>query len=336
VTKLIEPAALPEARLTVQPVLRRVVDGLHPDLAMVARYHCGWTDRSGRPVRTRCGKAMRPALAFLAADTVRPAGPTRPAAVVAGATAVQLVHEFSLLHDDIMDHDRVRRGRPAAWTVYGIDRAMLCGDALLTLATAQLTNRPDCVEVLVTALLQLCSGQAHDLNPAPGHTTVADWERMAAGKTGALLAAACRLGVLLAGAGSDMAAALGDVGRRLGLAFQAVDDWLGIWGDPGLTGKPVGADLAARKHSLPVAIALAEPDLHGELRGWLRTDSDLTPHDIAALTALLDRYAIGDRVRGYADRQIALVRHTLDALSIPAQVRAQWESMAAHVTSRTA
>lgn len=221
------PAVLGRARDLVLPALRRALGRLHPDLAAVARYHCGLTDQRGRPTFSASGKMLRPALVFLAADTVAPGAGSEE--VLAGAVAVQLVHEFSLLHDDIMDGDRIRRGRPTAWTVFGVDRALLCGDGLLTLAVAMLTGRPECARVLTEALMALCAGQADDLAYVSRPTvTAVDWERMAAGKTGALIVASCRLGALLAGADSRAAAAWGEVGGHLGLAFQAVDDWLGI------------------------------------------------------------------------------------------------------------
>ncbi|TQM79299.1 geranylgeranyl diphosphate synthase type I [Saccharothrix saharensis] len=246
------------SRGLVEPALREAVDALPAPLRLVAGYHRGWWDERGHRTDAAGGKAIRPALALLAAEAV---GGTAGAAVPAAA-AVELVHDFTLLHDDVLDGDRTRRHRAAAWHVFGLDAAVLTGDALLAAAfdvlaasghPAALTG----VRVLNAAVRDLVEGEHADLaferQPDVG---VAECVAMVERKTGGLLAGACALGASFGGAEAVVVAGLRDFGLRLGVAYQHVDDLLGIWGEPGRTGKPVHADLRARKKSLPVVAAL--------------------------------------------------------------------------------
>ncbi len=246
------------ARELVTPGLRAAADRMNSATRQVIGYHFGWWDEHGRPLDGNGGKAVRPALAMLAAEAV---GGTAARAANAGV-AVELAHNYSLLHDDVMDEDRTRRHRPTAWTVYGVPAAILAGDALITLATeALVADGPPLssqgVERLDAALLRLVDGQTADM-AFEGRTDVALHEclAMAGDKTSALFAVACELGALAAGAPAERVWQLRQFGEHLGLAFQLVDDLLGIWGDPEKTGKPVLSDLRARKKSLPVVAAL--------------------------------------------------------------------------------
>jgi geranylgeranyl diphosphate synthase type I len=246
------------ARELVTPGLRAAADRMNSATRQVIGYHFGWWDEQGRALAGNNGKAVRPALAVLAAEAV---GGTADRATNAGV-AVELAHNYSLLHDDVMDSDRTRRHRPTAWTVYGVPAAILAGDALITLATEALVadGPPLCtqgVARLDAALLRLVDGQAAD-TAFEGRTDVRldECVTMAGDKTSALFAVACELGALAAGAAPQRVWQLRQFGEHLGLAFQLVDDLLGIWGDPAGTGKPVRSDLRARKKSLPVVAAL--------------------------------------------------------------------------------
>ena len=179
-----------------------------------------------------------------------------------GAVAVELVHNFSLLHDDLMDHDAERRHRATVWAVWGPSMAILVGDAMLALAYQVLADVRDESSVAAAAMLGtatqgLIAGQVEDLAFERRATVrVEECVAMAAGKTGALLGCSAAIGAVLAGAPVETVAALQIYGEELGLAFQLVDDLLGIWGDSAVTGKPVGSDLRARKKSLPISWAL--------------------------------------------------------------------------------
>ncbi|MFE0331603.1 family 2 encapsulin nanocompartment cargo protein polyprenyl transferase [Streptomyces sp. NPDC058960] len=254
-------AILERARATVDPELRRAVDSLPGSMRRIARYHFGWEHADGTPATGNAGKAIRPALVLTA---VRALGGQESAAVGAAA-AVELVHNFTLLHDDVMDRDTTRRHRPTAWTVFGDADAILAGDALLALALRLLAEDPHpasgaAAGRLADCVVELCAGQHADTameRRGPHEVTLAEVLAMAEAKTGALLGCACALGALYAGADAADVEALDAFGREAGLAFQLIDDVIGIWGDPSRTGKPAGADLMARKKSLPVVAALA-------------------------------------------------------------------------------
>ncbi|MFJ7151349.1 polyprenyl synthetase family protein [Streptomyces sp. NPDC100445] len=255
---------LTRCRDLVRPALERAVGRLHPWVAEMAAYSFGWCDVGGAPADADGGKGVRQALAVLGAEAAGADG----RAGVPAAVAVELVHAFSLLHDDVMDGDAVRRGRPTVWRAYGTGPAVLAGDALFALAVDVLAAAPEgpgAVRLLSSALADLVRGQADDLLFAtrpwtgPERVTVAEYRAMAEGKTGALLGCAAALGAALAGAPGATVGALDRAGRHLGVAFQLVDDVLGIWGDPAVTGKPVGADLRERKKTFPVLAALASP-----------------------------------------------------------------------------
>ncbi len=205
------------------------------------------------------GKALRPALALLSARAAgEPAERGVPAAV-----AVELVHNFSLLHDDIMDRDTERRHRPTAWTVFGTPAAILAGDALLALAQDILLEDGGpqgrwAARCLLAAVQRLISGQSADMEFEQRRSVSMDeCLTMAGDKTAALMACACSIGAIYTGAPPSLAMRLADFGSHVGLAFQLVDDLLGIWGAPEVTGKPVWSDLRTRKKTLPVVAAMA-------------------------------------------------------------------------------
>src|ERR1022692_1858752 len=209
----IMPAGVAAARDLVGPAIAALVDRLAPDVRVVAAYHLGLADASGRPLAPGeggSGKALRPALALLSA---RAAG-AAPEQGVAPAVAVELVHNFSLLHDDIMDGDTERRHRPTAWTVFGIGAAILAGDALLALAQDALLEEPVprspwAARCLSAAVQRLIAGQAADLAfERRDDVTLAECLEMAGDKTAALMACACSIGVIHVGAPAGLAMGL--------------------------------------------------------------------------------------------------------------------------------
>ncbi|MFF0205317.1 family 2 encapsulin nanocompartment cargo protein polyprenyl transferase [Streptomyces sp. NPDC005017] len=255
-------AILERAREAVDPALRAALQSLPRGMRRVALHHFGWEHADGSPAAGNSGKAIRPALVLTAATAL--GGPAARTAAVRAAAAVELVHNFTLLHDDVMDRDTTRRHRPTAWTVFGDADAILAGDAMQALALRLLAEDPHPASGPATARLaacvvELCEGQQVDTameRCAPADVGLAEVLAMAEAKTGALLGCACAVGALYAGAAREEVEALDAFGRQAGLAFQLIDDVIGIWGDPGHTGKPAGADLAARKKSLPVVAAL--------------------------------------------------------------------------------
>ena len=253
---------LERARDETQPQMRDAVARLTPSIRDVVSYHLGWTDADGNPTAVKGGKGIRAALATLSAE----ASWADASVGAPGGVAVELVHNFSLLHDDLMDGDVERRHRPTAWSLWGPSVALLAGDALSTLATDVLLRNPNPAAPAATLALseataEMIAGQADDLAfEARRSVSVEECMGMSTAKTGALLGCAASIGAILAGAPLATVRALRDFGRHLGVAFQATDDLLGIWGDPATTGKPIGNDIRQRKKSMPIVAALAAGD----------------------------------------------------------------------------
>ncbi|HEX4832938.1 MAG TPA: polyprenyl synthetase family protein [Trebonia sp.] len=324
---------LDQARAAVAVGYRAAVGRLPAEIRHVAGYHAGWWDADGAALDGG-GKALRPALALCCA---RAAGAASPAAALAAAVAVEVMHDFSLLHDDVMDGDRTRRHRPTAWVVFGVSQAILAGDALIALAMEQAAQVPGGGgAVLSLALVDLCAGQCADITfERRDQVTISECVDMADGKTGALLGAACELGALAGGADAATAGRYRQFGRHLGIAFQLVDDDLGIWGDPQRTGKPVGADLAARKRSLPVVAALASGTPAGDLlAGVYRRDEPLDEEAVTYATALVEAAGGRSWARAEAARRVELAHAALDATRPDEEAAADLRALAALVTRR--
>jgi geranylgeranyl diphosphate synthase, type I len=283
------PDVLARARDAVHPAMVAAVERLNPELRRIAAYHLGWCDEHGAPSARGGGKGVRPALAVLSAE----ASGADAALGVPGAVAVELVHNFSLLHDDVIDGDRERRHRPTVWSLYGVGPALLVGDALMTLGQQILLEAGAAGAAagaeLIDAVAAMIGGQADDL-AFEGRADVSTDEclGMVAGKTGALLSCAAAIGAVLAGASVPAVDALRSYGAHLGVAFQAVDDILGIWGDPGRTGKPRGNDLATRKKSLPVVFALGAGGAAATELRTLLLNGPLDDDAVARGTELVD------------------------------------------------
>ncbi|MDF6022697.1 polyprenyl synthetase family protein [Streptomyces sp. JH34] len=293
---------LARCRDLVRPSLSDAIGRLHPWQGEMAAFSLGWCEVGGAPSDgSREGKGVRQALAVLCAEAAGAPGES----AVAAAVAVELVHTFSLLHDDIMDGDGTRRQRETVWKAYGTGPAVLAGDALFALAVQTLAEAPGpltaaAVGRLSETLSGLARGQAEDLLLAarpwtgPGAVRTDEYRAMAELKTGTLLGCAAALGGLLGGAPRPVVAALDRAGRHLGVAFQAVDDLLGVWGDPEVTGKPVHGDLRQRKKTFPVLAALAGGGPRSaELAGLL--DAPMPLDDAGARRAAVLVEACGGR-----------------------------------------
>ncbi|MCP9987223.1 MULTISPECIES: polyprenyl synthetase family protein [Streptomyces] len=340
-------ALLLRCRALVRPALVRAVGRLHPWTGEMAAFSLGWSDVTGTPAPGASeGKGVRQALAVLGAEAVGADG----RAAVAGAVAVELVHAFSLLHDDVMDGDTVRRRRETVWKAYGTGPAVLAGDALFALAVQALAEAPGAhagpaVRRLSGTLADLVRGQAEDLcfedRPwtGPGAVRPGAYRRMAEHKTGSLLGCAAALGALLGGAPEATVAALDRAGRHLGVAFQVVDDLLGVWGDPAATGKPVHGDLRRRKKTYPVLAALAaDVPAARELAALLDAPGPAgTLDDRAAARAadLVERAGGRGAALGEARRHLAAAHRSLHGVPLAPGARRDLEALPAFLLHRT-
>ncbi|GGY33150.1 family 2 encapsulin nanocompartment cargo protein polyprenyl transferase [Streptomyces omiyaensis] len=312
-------ALLDRTRTAVDPQIRSTVETLPGSIRRVAMYHFGWEEADGTPASGQAGKAIRPALVLAAARALG----AEEARAVKAAAAVELAHNFTLLHDDIVDEDPTRRHRPTAWTVFGIPDALMAGDAMNALALRLLAEDPHPASAAATArlaacVIELCAGQQADCafeSRGPREVSLDECLAMATAKTGALLGCSCALGALYAGAGEEEVAALDSFGREAGLAFQLIDDLIGIWGDPERTGKPAGADLAARKKSLPVVAALTSGTAAGEELAALYSRTELDARAVRAAADAVERAGGRDWAQAQAaDRMGRAVEHLARAV----------------------
>jgi len=325
------PAGVTTARDLLGPALASAVERMSPDVRTVAAYHLGLSTPGGT------GKALRPALALLSARAASAA----PERGVPAAVAVELVHNFSLLHDDIMDGDTERRHQATAWTVYGVGAAILAGDAMLAIAQDILLedSRPQglwAARCLSAAVQRLIAGQGADLAfERRDDVTLAECLDMAGDKTAALMACACSIGAIHVGAPPAVAMGLAGFGAHIGLAFQLTDDLLGIWGSPAVTGKPVRSDLRARKKSLPVVAALtADLPASAQLAGLLGREDALSEDDLVLAAALVEEAGGKSWTEQKAADQLAAAHTCLADTPMPDGVRAEFAGIAEFITAR--
>ncbi len=251
-------------------------------------YHMGWTgEGAGEMAR---GKRIRPLLVLLAASA---SGGNWEKALPAAA-GIELIHNFSLLHDDIQDKSETRRGRLTAWKIWGIAQAINAGDGMFILANLAIgdlaKNYPAEIvlkgeRIFQKTCLDLTRGQHLDIDyESRSDLSVGDYWTMIAGKTAALIATSMQLGALFGGADEEAQNAYRDFGHYLGLAFQVQDDILGIWGDEAVTGKSAASDLLEGKKSLPVLYGLEK---NGEFaKRW--KEGAIKEEDVPEMAKLLE------------------------------------------------
>jgi geranylgeranyl diphosphate synthase, type I len=308
-------AMLWRVRDLTDPAMRAEVDRLDdPLMRHIARYQMGWVDADGEPSDAG-GKAVRPAFTVLAAQAVG----AEPELAVPAAVAVELVHNFSLLHDDVMDRDISRRHRPTGWVVFGTGQAILAGNAMLTVAFDALTRTGNehCLPTLFASVQRLISGQSQDLAlEERAGVTLDDVITMEAGKTAALLSCATALGGEIARASRESITALAAFGHDVGIAFQLVDDILGITGDPARTGKSASSDVRAGKRSAPIVAALnGDSSAATRLADMFAGGPPKTDEDVELATKLIGEAGGLDWAAREADSRLSSALSHLDTLA---------------------
>ena len=232
---------------------------------------------------------------------------------------MELIHNFSLIHDDIQDRDETRRGRKTAWAVWGLPKALVAGNVLRVVADSALHGlapgprepgrAPDsgigAVSLLTEAYLEMIDGQYLDIS-FEGRLDIGmeDYRRMISRKTGALLRCSLHLG---AAVGTEDAGTVAECGRALGYVFQIRDDALGVWGEERVTGKPVGSDIRRKKNSYPVVYAMENADAaDGGLLSEIYAKDAPDDADVAAVMGVMERTGARERAgaeaREWADR----------------------------------
>lgn len=254
-------------------------------------YHLGWTDEDGCPVEVYPGKQVRPLLVLLSTES---AGGEWERALPAAA-AIELLHNFSLIHDDIEDGSPLRRGRPSVWKLWGVPSAINAGDAMFALAYAALWSLVErgiseyrvlqAVSLFARTSLELTRGQHLDMAFEQVPTvSVDEYLAMIGAKSAALIAASAEMGALVAGASDEVARRYQEFGYALGVAFQIRDDILGIWGEQRVTGKSAVTDVVSRKKTLPVIFGL---EVSSQLRG-IYAQPELSDADVVRCVQILD------------------------------------------------
>jgi geranylgeranyl diphosphate synthase type I len=280
---------LPALEQELQSVLQ--VDGTPPDKFYgMMHYHMGWVDADLRPTQINAGKRIRPVLCLL---TCQAAGGVWRQALPAAA-AIELLHNFSLIHDDIEDASPTRRGRLTVWKIWGAEQAINSGDAMFALAhlaLSRLVDRGVEAAIVVQALRRfdeicvlLTQGQHADMSfEGRDRVGVEEYLAMITGKTAVLLSLCTELGALIARRDPATIDHYAAFGRDLGLAFQIMDDILGIWGDEIRTGKSAATDILTQKKTLPVLYGLAQSETLRRLYTHSQADGDFVPQVVSLL-----------------------------------------------------
>ena len=307
---------LPRLEGEMQDVLAVRAPATAPHYGMM-HYHMGWVDEQFAPSSLPAGKRLRPILCLLACATTG----GDPADALPAAAAIEILHNFSLVHDDIEDGDETRRHRPTVWRLWGVPLAINAGDGMFALAFAamqRLSSRgvpPAAVlaglHVFTETCVALTEGQYQDMDfERRAHVSVGDYLQMIGGKTAALVGGSVAIGSLIGGATPQQASALQRFGQEIGLAFQIQDDVLGIWGDPAVTGKAAGNDILRKKKSYPMLHALNHPHTGPAFARLLA--GEITAAQLPAALALLDQSDAHSTATAAAESHFAAGMAALD------------------------
>jgi geranylgeranyl diphosphate synthase type I len=310
----VEPLLLGRYRSLIADYMRARALPLTRLSGKMVAYHMGWADEAGRELSVKTGKLIRPSLCLWACSAC---GSDVPSALPVAA-AIEWFHNFTLVHDDIQDGDRRRHGRETVWSLWGVPQAINAGDAMQTLAFASIAKDsayPErglrAVAAIADAGLVVIEGQCLDLElEGDLDATLRDYLRMVAAKTGALLAASLEAGAITGGADNRVASLFRRAGYLLGTAFQIRDDWLGMYGDPLLTGKSSTADANRYKMTFPVVAGVRAMSTlqRRRLRELFRARSS---EPEPKLRALLDEVRCDELTRSaaqrYAEKAVAVI-----------------------------
>ena len=299
-----------------------LTQALHGDDAtrQMLRYHVGLETANGKPADA-LGKLLRPGLLlFVAEELGADLETAAPAAI-----ALELAHNFSLIHDDIEDEDVKRRGRTTVWSLIGVAKAINAGDLMSTLALVEgAKTSPEAVVCLLDAMRDLVDGQSMDLDFESRWVTPSEYRAMIQLKTGALFRCAFELAGIVTDAPSELIKRLASFGEELGIAFQVRDDMLGVWGDEAQLGRQAGSDLRKRKKAYPlVATYERASDIDRSFLERAMKTEPVTSADIEKILGLMDRLGIRSdgetRMRAHlqeAVKQLPYIPFSEDGLRI--------------------
>lgn len=329
------PAFFDRYRGDIDGELRSVVDGDASPLFAMMRYHMGWADAEGRPSANPGGKALRPTLCLLSCE----AAGGEPKRALPAAAALELVHNFSLIHDDIQDDDSERHHMPTVWSIWGKAQAINAGTAMRMLAGLSLRRlggngasaetRLRAQELLDETTLALVQGQYLDISFEKRlDVKTAEYLEMIAGKTAALIACSAEMGALIASCDRRKIAGMREVGRNLGMMFQVRDDILGIWGREEDTGKPSASDIRKRKKGLPVIYALekAAPGPRKRLCD-IYVKPSIGDEDVSSVLEILDGLGCRRGAQAMAEGYCSASRQGISKLGLEPRLRDDFEDL---------
>jgi geranylgeranyl diphosphate synthase type I len=316
----------PNLRQAIQEAMRAAFPESESQVARfyaMQQYHLGWRDAELMPAMVDPGKLLRPYLALLACQSV--GGRVEQALPL--AAGIELIHNFTLIHDDIQDVSPMRRGRDTVWNLWGLAHGITAGDSMFALAHLAVhrlytmgvpaTVVLEVLQRLDETILAVCEGQYLDCN-FEGNLSVAedDYLSMICKKTSTLIGTALSTGALVGGSDMTTAQALYNFGINLGMAFQLQDDILGIWGDPKVTGKPAAADLYRRKVTLPIIRALRDSGQRQALE-YLYRKENIADADVQQILAILDGTTIQSDMIALVNRMAQATRGVLGEITLP-------------------
>lgn len=273
------------------------------------------------------GKRMRPLLTLMGAGLfAADVSPALPAAM-----GVELFHNFTLLHDDIMDNAPLRRGKPTVHEKWNTSIAILSGDVMYTEAFKSITACPPAVMPLVLSQFiqtatEVCEGQQLDMDfEQQQQVSINEYLRMIELKTAVLLAASLSMGATCVGASKEEAAQLYEFGRLTGIAFQLQDDILDVYGDPAVFGKQPGGDILANKKTYLLLSALnrANPMQREELLNWMMVPASVGIEKVEGVTALYNQIGIRELAQQAMNEHYAAGLQALEKLNADAQQKAE-------------
>lgn len=333
------PAALPTIfqryRADIGEALRHELSRDQPRVYDMLRYYMGWADADGNPCTATEGKALRPTLCLFACDAV---GGT-PRQAMPAAVALELIHNFSLIHDDIQDKDETRHHRPTLWAKWGVPRALVAGNVLRIVADMALKRLRDegvdsglavqVVQLLTDAHLSMIEGQYLDLRyEGRPDIRIDQYLDMVSRKTGALIRCATTLGAVIGTRDEAMVSALNKWGRSLGYVFQIRDDILGVWGDEETTGKPVGADIRRKKNSFPVVYAMSAAREHDRRAlEKIYNQSQISDDDVSVVLDVMRQTNVREHAQSLAAEHCEAALHELSSVEMEPEIRDEAEEL---------
>lgn len=329
------PSMFERYRAGIRHSLRDGLFQQHSPVYDMLRYYMGWVDENGRPHQAMEGKALRPTLCLFACEAV--GGAVKGA--MPSATALEFIHNFSLIHDDIQDRDETRHNRKTLWAVWGEPKALVAGNVLRIVADRCLHQLLDAgvdherafaaVGLLTEAYLEMIEGQYLDLHFEGRHDiAMSDYMNMISRKTGALIRCSLNLGALVGAQQQGVADSFKECGRALGYVFQIIDDVLGVWGDADTTGKPVGADIRRKKNSYPVVLAMEmSNNSDSELLNGIYQKKHLDDTDVESVLDVMDRLEVRTHAQHEAERYAEAAMASLASVELSTDARGEMEDL---------